>query len=74
PKQLEVEIRKPSQKALDLSPKHFVLAPFFSLATNAALRGEQRRLPNLNHCAVITKAEANPKCRALGIPLERFVM
>ncbi|EGR1559815.1 hypothetical protein D6Y19_24700 [Vibrio parahaemolyticus] len=44
-----------------------------SLAYNAALRGEQRRPPNLNHCAVITKAESNPKCRALGIPLERFV-
>ncbi|TPB10236.1 hypothetical protein DXJ83_24580 [Vibrio parahaemolyticus] len=43
------------------------------LKPNAALRGEQRRLPNLNHCAVITKAESNPKCRALGIPLERFV-
>ncbi|EGQ7741003.1 hypothetical protein [Vibrio parahaemolyticus] len=43
-------------------------------AYNAALRGEQRRPPNLNHCAVITKAESNPKCRALGIPLERFVM
>ncbi|EGR1275437.1 hypothetical protein D9A22_25355 [Vibrio parahaemolyticus] len=41
---------------------------------NAALRGEQRRPPNLNHCAVITQAESNPKCRALGIPLERFVM
>ncbi|RDX38961.1 hypothetical protein DZA52_01615 [Vibrio campbellii] len=40
---------------------------------NAALRGEQRRPPNLSHCAVITKAESNPKCRALGIPLERLV-
>ncbi len=27
---------------------------------NAALRGEQRRPPNLNHCAVITEAESNP--------------
>ncbi|TKF24738.1 hypothetical protein FCV50_22930 [Vibrio kanaloae] len=44
------------------------------MQTNAALRGEQRRPPNLNHCAVITKAESNPKCRALGIPLERFVI
>ncbi|TBT50738.1 hypothetical protein D5E76_25395 [Vibrio parahaemolyticus] len=43
-------------------------------AHNAALRGEQRRPPNLNHCAVITEAELNPKYRALGIPLERFVM
>ncbi|EGQ9162891.1 hypothetical protein D9A36_24830 [Vibrio parahaemolyticus] len=46
----------------------------FPKAHNAALRGEQRRPPNLNHCAVITEAESNPKCRALGIPLERFVM
>ncbi|TOG81140.1 hypothetical protein CGI93_22300 [Vibrio parahaemolyticus] len=48
---------------------------FYTLnAYNAALRGEQRRPPNLNHCAVITQAESNPKCRALGIPLERFVI
>ncbi|TOF04448.1 hypothetical protein CGJ29_24205 [Vibrio parahaemolyticus] len=46
----------------------------FPMSYNAALRGEQRRPPNLNHCAVITEAESNPKCRALGIPLERFVM
>ncbi|MDW1811565.1 hypothetical protein R7O11_21210, partial [Vibrio sp. Vb2362] len=47
---------------------------FLPQTANAALRGEQRRPPNLNHCAVITEAESNPKCRALGIPLERFVM
>ncbi|ETJ87355.1 hypothetical protein D029_3404 [Vibrio parahaemolyticus 970107] len=44
PKQLEIEIRKPSQKHTDLT-KYFVLAAFFSLATNAALSGEQRRPP-----------------------------
>ncbi|EGR1221387.1 hypothetical protein EBM76_23235 [Vibrio parahaemolyticus] len=41
---------------------------------NAALSGEQRRPPHLNHCAVNTKAESNRKCRALGIRLKRFVM
>ncbi|EGQ9373521.1 hypothetical protein F1K70_24500 [Vibrio parahaemolyticus] len=43
-------------------------------AYNAALSGEQRRPPYLNHCAVNTKAESNRKCRALGIRLKRFVM
>ncbi|EHK2884789.1 hypothetical protein ACMVZU_002591 [Vibrio parahaemolyticus] len=37
-----MEIRKPSQKHMDISPKHSALGTFFSLATNAALRGEQR--------------------------------
>ncbi|MBH9747208.1 hypothetical protein CJ424_23315 [Vibrio vulnificus] len=41
---------------------------------NAALSSEQRRPPNLNHCAVNTKAESNRKCRALRICLKRFVM
>ncbi|RZP86424.1 hypothetical protein D8T56_20225 [Vibrio vulnificus] len=41
---------------------------------NAALSGEQRRPPHLNHCAVNTKAESNRKCQALGIRLKRFVM
>ncbi|EGR4159166.1 hypothetical protein DDN99_18200 [Vibrio cholerae] len=40
---------------------------------NAALSGEQRRPPYLNHCAVNTKAESNRKCQALGIRLKRFV-
>ncbi|TBT24601.1 hypothetical protein D5E85_27525 [Vibrio parahaemolyticus] len=44
-----------------------------SKAHNAALSGEQRRPPHLNHCAVNTKAESNRKCRALGIRLKRFV-
>ncbi|AXY01309.1 hypothetical protein D1115_09135 [Vibrio alfacsensis] len=44
------------------------------LMPNAALSGEQRRPPHLNHCAVNTKAESNRKCRALGIRLKRFVM
>ncbi|HCH1532023.1 TPA: hypothetical protein NKQ35_004529 [Vibrio parahaemolyticus] len=34
-------------------------------AYNAALSGEQRRPPNLNHCAVNTKAESNQNCQAL---------
>ncbi|OUJ27932.1 hypothetical protein BTR13_23025 [Vibrio parahaemolyticus] len=32
---------------------------------NAALRGEQRKPPNLNHCAVNTKANSNQNCQAL---------
>ncbi|EGR1766533.1 hypothetical protein D3746_16615 [Vibrio parahaemolyticus] len=43
------------------------------LAYNAALSGEQRQPPNLNHCAVNTKSESNRKCQALGIRLKRFV-
>ncbi|TOK18169.1 hypothetical protein CGI23_24555 [Vibrio parahaemolyticus] len=46
---------------------------FFEKAHNAALSGEQRRPPHLNHCDVNTKAESNRKCRALGIRLKRFV-
>uniref|UniRef100_UPI00053B0864 hypothetical protein n=1 Tax=Vibrio parahaemolyticus TaxID=670 RepID=UPI00053B0864 len=45
---LEIEIRKLSQKHTDISPKHSALGTFFSLATNAALSGEQRQPPNLN--------------------------
>ncbi|TMX70623.1 hypothetical protein DA097_05150 [Vibrio rotiferianus] len=41
---------------------------------NAALSGEQRRPPHLDHCAVNTKAESNQKCQALGIRLKRLVM
>ncbi|OXE17689.1 hypothetical protein BSG30_08620, partial [Vibrio parahaemolyticus] len=62
---LEIEIRKLSQKHTDLSPKHYALGTFFSLATNAALRGEQRKPPNLNHCAVNTKVNSNQNCQAL---------
>ncbi|MDU9596109.1 hypothetical protein F7Y47_24245 [Vibrio sp. 1-2-3a] len=43
------------------------------LCYNAALSGEQRIPPNLNHCAVNTKVELNQKCRALGIRLKCFV-
>ncbi|WP_274059998.1 hypothetical protein, partial [Vibrio parahaemolyticus] len=32
---------------------------------NAALRGEQRIPPKLNHCAVNTKADSNQNCQAL---------
>ncbi|EGR3325508.1 hypothetical protein DMJ26_23525 [Vibrio parahaemolyticus] len=49
------------------------IAAFFLLQTNAALSGEQRMPPHLNHCAVNTKAESNQKCQALGIRLKRFV-
>ena len=41
---------------------------------NAALRGEQRQPPNLNHCAVNTMADSNQKCQALRICLKRFVI
>ncbi|ANN26468.1 hypothetical protein FORC17_1405 [Vibrio vulnificus] len=54
PRKLEIEIRKPSQKHTNLSPKYFVLAAFFSLATNAALSGEQRQPPYLTHCTLNT--------------------
>ncbi|MFW1552443.1 hypothetical protein ACEV9Z_13200, partial [Vibrio parahaemolyticus] len=30
---------------------------FFLLQTNAALRGEQRKPPNLSYCAINTKAK-----------------
>ncbi len=43
---LEIEIRMSSQKHTDINPKHSALGTFFLLATNAALRGEQRRHPN----------------------------
>ncbi|TOB16750.1 hypothetical protein CGK10_17600 [Vibrio parahaemolyticus] len=45
----------------------------FGQLHNAALSGEQRRPPQLNHCAVNTKVESNQKCQALGIRLKRFV-
>ncbi|WP_321028317.1 hypothetical protein, partial [Vibrio parahaemolyticus] len=38
-KKRDIEIRKPSQKHMDISPKHSALGTFSSLATNAALRG-----------------------------------
>ncbi|WP_180967774.1 hypothetical protein [Vibrio parahaemolyticus] len=50
---------------MDINPKHSALGTFSSLATNAALSGEQRRPPNLNHCAVNTKADSNQNCQAL---------
>ncbi|WP_229654931.1 hypothetical protein, partial [Vibrio parahaemolyticus] len=37
----------------------------FLQAPNAALRGEQRKPPKLNHCAVNTKANSNQNCQAL---------
>ncbi|MDF5331502.1 hypothetical protein P3688_22725, partial [Vibrio parahaemolyticus] len=56
-----------------IRPKHSVLAAIFSLATNAALSGEQRRPLHLKHCTVNTKFKVNQKCRALGIRLKCFV-
>ncbi|EGR2842225.1 hypothetical protein DMV94_07210 [Vibrio parahaemolyticus] len=53
---------------MDISLKHSALGTFYSLATNAALRGEQRELPNLNHCAVNTKVSSNQtakRCESL---------
>ncbi|EGQ9976080.1 hypothetical protein FWP56_21350 [Vibrio vulnificus] len=44
------------------------LVPF-----NAALSGEQRRPPYLNHCDINTKAKVSRKRHALGIRLKRFV-
>ncbi|WP_206760935.1 hypothetical protein, partial [Vibrio vulnificus] len=32
---------------------------------NAALRGEQRKPPDLKHCAVNTKANSSQNCQAL---------
>ncbi|NVD08276.1 hypothetical protein FCU94_15530 [Vibrio sp. JPW-9-11-11] len=46
----------------------------FSSSYNAALSGEQRLPPNLNHCAVNTKVNSNQKCQALGIRLKCLVM
>ncbi|EGQ8166838.1 hypothetical protein FDE04_24830 [Vibrio parahaemolyticus] len=74
----EPEVRsskcKIEQSTRTIRPKHSVLAAFSSLATNAALSGEQRRPPNLNYCAVNTKFKSNRKCQALGIRLKRFVI
>ncbi|WP_322114683.1 hypothetical protein, partial [Vibrio parahaemolyticus] len=53
---------KIEQSTRAIRPKHSVLAAFSSLATNAALSGEQRRLPNLKYDAVNTEATANEKC------------
>ncbi len=60
-------MRKPSQKHTDLSPKYFVLATFFSLATNALLRGEQcttkataHRLNHKTHRMLKMPRIANP--------------
>ncbi|MEK2003165.1 hypothetical protein WOB97_23230, partial [Vibrio parahaemolyticus] len=39
---LGIEIRKPSQKHMDISLKNSALGTFFSLATNAQLSCEQR--------------------------------
>ncbi|MGY6473597.1 hypothetical protein ACXIU6_22245, partial [Vibrio parahaemolyticus] len=57
-----------NQKHTDLSPKHYALGTFFSLATNAQLRGERRLHPNLKHCAVDTKLEVETKVPSVVNP------
>ncbi|MFW1577425.1 hypothetical protein ACEWA8_22830, partial [Vibrio parahaemolyticus] len=42
PERFKIEVRKPNQKHTDFNSKHSALAAFSSLATNAALRCEQR--------------------------------
>ncbi|TOL14072.1 hypothetical protein CGI03_22745 [Vibrio parahaemolyticus] len=45
------------------------------MATNAALRGEQRYTTQLKPLCHIHKSQTlNQNCQALRIPLERFVM
>ncbi|ASG01606.1 hypothetical protein CEG15_15705 [Vibrio anguillarum] len=53
---------------------NFDHADIYHHSANAALSGEQRQPPYLNHCAVNTKFKINRKCQALGIRLKRFVM
>ncbi|TBT15343.1 hypothetical protein D5E83_24440 [Vibrio parahaemolyticus] len=60
---------------MDISPKHSALAAFSSLATNAALRGEQRYTTQLKPLCHKHKSQTlNQNCQALRIPLERLVM
>ena len=40
----------------------------FAFAYNAQLRGEQRLLPNLKHCAINTKAEVEAKVPSVVNP------
>ncbi|EGR1599207.1 hypothetical protein D0D73_25170 [Vibrio parahaemolyticus] len=43
------------------------------MQTNAALSGEQRQPPYLNHCDINTKPKESRKRQALGVRLKRFV-
>ncbi|EGR2185938.1 hypothetical protein DZF89_24005 [Vibrio parahaemolyticus] len=59
---------KTEPECTNISPKHSALAAFFSLATNAQLRGEQRLHPNLKHCAIDTKLEVEAKMPSVVNP------
>ncbi|ODY21128.1 hypothetical protein BBM16_06080 [Vibrio parahaemolyticus] len=65
PKRLKIEIQNRAKNTRTLALNITLLLHLFSLATNAALRGEQRIPPKLNHCAVNTKADSNQNCQAL---------
>ncbi len=63
----KIQNTKPSQIHTDINPKHSALVAFFSLATNALLRGEQRnteatanRLKHLKQRIVKMPRVANP--------------
>ncbi|WP_337959419.1 hypothetical protein, partial [Vibrio parahaemolyticus] len=53
-----MKYEKPSQKHMDISPKHSALAAFSSLATNAALRCERR-------LAILERSETAKRCESL---------
>ncbi|EGQ9177305.1 hypothetical protein F9H62_04150 [Vibrio alginolyticus] len=65
---------KPSQKHTRISPKNSALATFPSLATNAALRCEQRYHEAQPLHRKHKTQRWNGKCQALGITLKCFVM
>ncbi|EGQ9064942.1 hypothetical protein D051_4105 [Vibrio parahaemolyticus VPCR-2010] len=67
-KTLKLETQNQAKNTLAIRPKHPVLATFFSLATNAQLRGEQRLQPNLTHCAINTKFEVEAKMPSVVNP------
>ncbi|MFW1387453.1 hypothetical protein ACEV7W_22955, partial [Vibrio parahaemolyticus] len=65
-----LNVKPPSVDTLKRqSPSHFILMlilPYFFdglslIALNAALRGEQRKPPNLTYCAINTKAKLRIK-------------
>ncbi|TOC00553.1 hypothetical protein CGJ93_22770 [Vibrio parahaemolyticus] len=58
---------------MNISPKHSALAAFSSLATNAALRCEQRYHETKPYHRKHKTQRWNEKCRALGITLKCFV-
>ncbi|WP_315984575.1 hypothetical protein, partial [Vibrio parahaemolyticus] len=58
PEQFKIEVRKANQKHTDFNSKHSALAAFSSLATNAALRCEQR-------LAILERSETAKRCESL---------